>query len=111
MVVMFLSVAGCVRHHSTVQLAEAVLPTAPIRVITVYLSGAVNKRGKQDLGPPYSIAHALIQAGGIDEFESEQNRKVLVIHSDGRKDIVRKQDYNSFTVVEDDRIAVPRHYW
>jgi protein involved in polysaccharide export with SLBB domain len=100
-VVLFLLV-GCA-HHGRVR------SDVGTRVLTVYAGGAVNTPGKLELSRPFTVAHAIQQAGGLDQFEQDQNQRV-VIGRKGSQDIsVPRKDYASFTLEEGDGIAVPRH--
>src|SRR5437870_2309716 len=102
LVAMVLLLAGCAHH-------ERVSSEAGSGVIVVYVGGAVNSPGKQQLSRPFTVEHAILQAGGLDEFERDQNRKV-VVRRGGSQDIsVPRTDYASFILAEGDGVAVPRH--
>jgi protein involved in polysaccharide export with SLBB domain len=74
----------------------------------VYVDGAVNKPGKYQLGEPFTIQHAIQQAGGLDRFEEGQNNRVLVQNHSGERQKVRSRDYTSFTLKNGDTVVIPR---
>jgi hypothetical protein len=69
----------------------------------------VNTPGKHKLVRPFTVEHAIQQAGGIDEFEGDWNRKIVVRHKDGQQSSVLRKDYGSFILADGDGVAVPRH--
>ncbi len=80
--------------------------------ITVDVSGNVNKPGKYDLSPPFTVYHAVKQAGGILESE-DWRQEVQVYHLDGQRTVMHNQDDESFILVDGDRLVVRRllrHY-
>jgi hypothetical protein len=100
---------SCAHPPRSVGPVEGASPAQP-EVITVYVGGAVNKAGKHDLSWPFTIEHAIQQAGGLDEFEQEQNRRALVVrHRDGQKIFIRRKNYASFILADGDGIGIPRH--
>ena len=76
--------------------------------IVVYVDGAVNKPGKYQLGEPFTIQHAIKQAGGLDRFEEGQNDRVLVKSHAGETQKVRSRDYTSFRLKDGDIVVIPR---
>jgi protein involved in polysaccharide export with SLBB domain len=74
----------------------------------VYVDGAVNKPGKYQLGEPFTIQHAIQQAGGLDRFEQGHNDRVLVINHTGETRKVRSKDYTSFRLKDGDTVVIPR---
>src|SRR5438046_10342917 len=86
---------GCAHPPLHSKIVETPPPAAEKANITVEISGDVNKPGIYSLGPPFTPEHAIRQAGSIDQWGSEQNRMISVIHSDGRKIVVHRRDYGS----------------
>jgi hypothetical protein len=101
--------AGCAHPSNRAKSDPRVSTDAQPRTILVYVGGAVNGPGKLNLGPPFTIEHALQQAGGLDQFEKNGNRKVIV-HLEGHKDVrVPRKDYDSFILRDGESVWVPRH--
>ena len=99
---------GCAHSPAGVQSPENVSGTRRV-VITVHVGGAVNKPGTLELGYPFTVEHALQQAGGIDKFEGDWNRRVYVAHKDGQAISVLRTNYASYALEDGDGIGVPRH--
>jgi protein involved in polysaccharide export with SLBB domain len=102
-------VTSCAHPPRYVGPVEGALAAQSV-VITVNVGGAVNRAGKYDLSWPFTVEHAIQQAGGLDKFEQDQNRKVMVVRQgDGQKISVLRKDYTSFTLADGDGISIPRH--
>lgn len=77
--------------------------------IVVYVGGGINKGGKYALSPPFTVEHAIQLAGGLEEFERDLNRKVMIQHDGRRKIFVPRKHYSSFKLTDGDAVVVPRH--
>src|SRR5436190_5097208 len=101
--------AGCAHSSTHTSSREAASPSVGATAITVYVDGAVNSPGKHDLVRPFTVDHAIQQAGGIDKFEGDWNRKVVVRHRDGQRSSVLRKDYSFFILADGDGVVVPWH--
>lgn len=103
--------AGCA-HHERVPPhvdTERVPPHVDTGAITIYVGGAVNTPGKLELSPPFTVEHGIQKAGGLDPFEQDQNRMVVIRRKGSQKISVPRKSYASFTLEEGDGVIVPRH--
>jgi protein involved in polysaccharide export with SLBB domain len=80
------------------------------QVIVVYVGGAVNTPGMHKLSRPFTIEHAIRQAGGLEVFEQDQNGDVAVRRKGSSQMVrVRRKQYGSFELADGDGVTVPRH--
>ena len=80
---------------------------AQANFITVYIGGAVNTPGRHIVGLPFSVEQAIQEAGDLDKFEQDWNRRV-VVRRNGQETSVQRKRYSSFRLADGDSIAVPR---
>ena len=100
---------GCVRNSSHVGTVATNSGEVVQKTIGVYVGGAVNKQGRYDLKPPFTVERAIKQAGGIDRFEEGQNRSVSVIRLDRSKSKIQRKDYDTVVLRDGDTLIIPRH--
>jgi protein involved in polysaccharide export with SLBB domain len=82
---------------------------ARVEKLTVGVGGDVDRHGKVRLSPPFTIEHAIQEAGGFNQWEKKFNKNVTVWHEDGSNSHVERKDYPSFQLRDGDVVAVPRH--
>jgi hypothetical protein len=61
------------------------------------------------LSPPFTIEHAIHEAGGFNRWEEKLNKHVIVWHEDGSNSRVERKDYPSFQLRDGDLVGVPMH--
>jgi protein involved in polysaccharide export with SLBB domain len=79
--------------------------------ITVIVGGSINKPNAYNLSSPFTVEHAVREAGGLNEFEERRNRIVRVYHKDGGAISVARKKYISFVLQDGDTLWIPRHCW
>ncbi len=77
-------------------------------VITLSVGRRVTTEGEQRLRAPFTIEHAIQQAGGINKIEEDWGSPIMVTHRDGRWLRVPRKYLASYVLSDGDRVYVPR---
>jgi protein involved in polysaccharide export with SLBB domain len=75
----------------------------------IYVDGEVACPAKLEIDEPATIDQAIGRVGGMTDWASK--RRVVVTHPDGKKVTVRRQDFGTFLLNDQDCLYVVRAEW
>jgi protein involved in polysaccharide export with SLBB domain len=87
---------------------DAVSPHKSAAFISVYVGGNVNSPGKISVFEPFTIDHAIQQAGGLTIWSKDEHS--VEFRRNDRMLLISKKNWGSFILADGDAIYIPRRY-